>query len=209
MGSKQILFRAQARREVLAGVDALANAVKVTLGPRGRNVALEKSWGAPHITKDGVSVAKEIELDAKFQNLGAQLVREVASRTNDNTGDGTTTATVLAQSIFQQGLKYLEAGASAMDLKRGIDAGVTAMVEHIKGQSKKAKGTEEVAHIATVSANSDETVGKMLAEASTRSARTAVTVERQRVSRLRSTSSRACSSTAATSRRTSSPTSST
>src|SRR6478736_5267754 len=163
--SKEIAFRRQARRQMLAGVDALANTVKLTLGPRGRNVALQKSWGAPNVTKDGVSVAKEIELEDKLENMGAQMVREVASRTNDDTGDGTTTATVLAQALYREGLKLVEAGVNSMDLKRGIDAATVAIVKALKEQAKAASSREEIKHIALVSANGDEQVAEFIAQA--------------------------------------------
>jgi chaperonin GroEL len=165
MTSKEITFDKAARKALRQGVDALADVVKVTLGPRGRNVALEKSWGPPNVTKDGVTVAKEIEFSAKLQNLGAQMVREVATRTNDDTGDGTTTATVLAQAILAEGLRLIEAGAAAMDVKRGIETATTVMVEQLKKLAKKASGAEDVRRIATVSANGDESIGDVLAEA--------------------------------------------
>src|SRR4051812_17735938 len=163
--SKQIVYHTQARKEMKLGLDALANVVKVTLGPGGRCVAYEKSWGAPGVTKDGVTVAKEIELSGKFQNMGCEMVREVASRTNDDTGDGTTTATVLAQAIFGEGLKLIEAGFNPMDLKRGIDLASAAIVADLKAQAKKVSGNADIQRIATVSANGDEAVGKLLAEA--------------------------------------------
>ncbi len=153
MSAKQIVFDTNAQQRILNGVNALANAVKVTLGPKGRNVLLEKSFGAPRVTKDGVSVAKEIELSDKFENMGAQMVREVASKTNDVAGDGTTTATVLAQAIFREGAKMVAAGHNPMELKRGIDRGVAALVESLEKQSKKVKGTEEIVQVGTVSAN--------------------------------------------------------
>ncbi|MCH2110774.1 MAG: chaperonin GroEL, partial [Polyangiaceae bacterium] len=165
MSTKDIAFRRNARAQMLEGVNVLANTVKVTLGPRGRNVALEKSWGAPTVTKDGVSVAKEIELDDKLANVGAQMVKEVASRTNDDTGDGTTTATVLAQAIFTEGLKIIEAGANPMGVKRGIDAATAKMVEALKTQAKDASSDESIRHIALVSANGDEPVADYISEA--------------------------------------------
>ena len=165
MSSKEIVFHRQARLTIRHGVDALADVVKVTLGPKGRNVAIEKSWGAPLVTKDGVTVAKEIELSGKLENMGAQMVREVASRTNDDTGDGTTTATVLAQAIYGSGLRLVEAGVPAMELKRGIDQAVEAVVADLKKQARKIKDNKDLEHIATVSANGDETIGSMLAEA--------------------------------------------
>src|SRR6266702_4202564 len=150
---------------MLRGVDVLANAVKVTLGPKGRNVLIEKSFGAPRITKDGVTVAKEIELEDKFENMGAQMVREVASKTNDTAGDGTTTATVLAQAIVREGAKAVAAGMNPMDLKRGIEIAVEAVVADLKRRSKKVKSNEEIGQVGTISANGDKTIGKMIAEA--------------------------------------------
>ena len=164
--AKEIIFNIDARDELKKGVDELANAVKVTLGPKGRNVIIEKKFGAPHITKDGVSVAKEIELECPFQNMGAQLVKEVASKTNDDAGDGTTTATVLAQSIINVGLKNVTAGANPMDLKRGIDKAVATVVENLKKQSVAVgDNLEKIEHVAKISANGDETIGKLIAEA--------------------------------------------
>jgi chaperonin GroEL len=165
MSAKEVKFNADAREKMLAGVDILANAVKVTLGPKGRNVVLEKSFGAPRITKDGVTVAKEIELDDKFENMGAQMLREVASKTSDVAGDGTTTATVLAQAIVKEGAKSVAAGANPMDVKRGIDLAVNAVVSELKAKSKKLTSNDEVAQIGTVSANGDREIGKMIAEA--------------------------------------------
>ena len=165
MASKDVKFGQDARERMLRGVDILANAVKVTLGPKGRNVVIEKSFGAPRITKDGVTVAKEIELEDKFENMGAQMVREVASKTNDLAGDGTTTATVLAQAIVREGAKNVAAGMNPMDLKRGIDMAVAAAIEHIKGQSKKVKGSEEVGQVGTISANGEKAIGDMIAQA--------------------------------------------
>ena len=165
MTAKEILFSSQARQQIAKGVNALANAVKVTLGPRGRNVVLDKSWGAPTITKDGVTVAKEIELEDHFANLGAQLVKEVASKTSDVAGDGTTTATVLAQAIYVEGVKLVTAGANPMDLKRGIDAAVETVVAELKRQSKPTRGRDEIAQVGSISANGDETIGKLIAEA--------------------------------------------
>lgn len=161
--AKQILFDEQARLKLKAGVDKLANAVKVTLGPKGRNVVLDKGFGAPTITNDGVTIAKEIELDDKFENLGAELVKEVATKTNDVAGDGTTTATLLAQSIMTEGLKVVAAGAEPMAIRRGIEKGVTAVVEHLKTMSKPIKGGEEIAQVASISAQDDE-IGKTIAE---------------------------------------------
>jgi chaperonin GroEL len=165
MAAKDVYFGSDARDRMLQGVNILANAVKVTLGPKGRNVVIEKSFGAPRSTKDGVSVAKEIELSDKFQNLGAQLIREVASKTNDKAGDGTTTATVLAQAIVQEGLKAVSSGRNPQDLKRGIDKAVTAVVASIKASSKKVTTNDEIAQVGTISANGDAEVGKMIAEA--------------------------------------------
>jgi chaperonin GroEL len=165
MAAKEIVFHEQARSQILAGINALANAVKVTLGPKGRNVVIEKSFGSPTITKDGVTVAKEIELENKFENMGAQMVREVASKTSDVAGDGTTTATVLAQAIFREGIKLVTAGHNPMELKRGVDKAVAAVVEHLKKQSKATKDPTEIAQVGTISANGDETIGKLLAEA--------------------------------------------
>jgi len=165
MSAKQIHYGQDARARLLRGVDQLAQAVRVTLGPRGRNVMLEKSWGAPTITKDGVTVAKEIELEDRFENLGAQMVREVASKTSDVAGDGTTTATVLAHAIFREGIKMVAAGANPMDLKRGIDKAVAVIVEALGKQSRKTRTGDEIAQVGTISANGDETIGKILAEA--------------------------------------------
>jgi chaperonin GroEL len=165
MAAKEVKNGAEARQKMLKGVDTLANAVKVTLGPKGRNVVIAKSFGAPRITKDGVTVAKEIELEDNFENMGAQMVREVASKTNDLAGDGTTTATVLAQAIFREGVKAVAAGMNPMDLKRGIDAAVEAVVEDIKKRAKKISSNGEIAQVGTISANGDTEVGKMLAEA--------------------------------------------
>src|SRR6202040_1781076 len=165
MAAKDVRFSMDARDKMLRGVDILANAVKVTLGPKGRNVVLDKSFGAPRITKDGVTVAKEIELADKFENMGAQMVREVASKTNDQAGDGTTTATVLAQAIVREGSKAVAAGMNPMDLKRGIDLAVNAVVADIKKRAKKVGSSSEVAQVGTISANGDETIGKMIAAA--------------------------------------------
>ena len=165
MSAKDVRFSTDARDRMLRGVDILNNAVKVTLGPKGRNVILDKSYGAPRITKDGVTVAKEIELEDKFENMGAQMVREVASKTNDLAGDGTTTATVLAASIMKEGLKLVAAGMNPMDLKRGVDIAVTAVVKDIERRSKKVQTSEEIAQIGTVAANGDKTIGKMIADA--------------------------------------------
>jgi chaperonin GroEL len=165
MAAKEIHFSTDARDRMLRGVNILANAVRVTLGPKGRNVVIEKSFGAPRTTKDGVSVAKEIELEDKFENLGAQLLREVASKTNDQAGDGTTTATVLAQAIVQEGLKSVAAGMNPMDLKRGVDKAVAAVVEEIRATSKKVSSNEEIAQIGTISANGEREIGAMIAQA--------------------------------------------
>src|SRR6266446_6638788 len=165
MAAKDVRFSGDARQRMLRGVDILADAVKVTLGPKGRNVVLDKSFGAPRITKDGVTVAKEIELADKFENMGAQMVREVASKTNDIAGDGTTTATVLAAAIVREGVKSVAAGMNPMDLKRGIDLAVEAVVEDIKARAKKITGSDEVAQVGAIAANGDKSIGKMIAEA--------------------------------------------
>jgi chaperonin GroEL len=165
MAAKEVRFSGDARDRMLRGVETLANAVKVTLGPKGRNVVLDKSFGAPRITKDGVTVAKEIELEDKFENMGAQMVREVAQKTNDQAGDGTTTATVLAHSIVKEGVKAVAAGMNPMDLKRGIDLAVTAVVADIKKRAKKVGSSSEVAQVGTISSNGDATIGKMIAQA--------------------------------------------
>jgi len=165
MAAKDVRFAGDARERMLRGVDILANAVKVTLGPKGRNVVIDKSFGAPRITKDGVTVAKEIELADKFENMGAQMLREVASKTNDLAGDGTTTATVLAQSIVREGAKAVAAGLNPMDLKRGIDAAVEAVVEDVKKRSKKVSTSEEIAQVGTISANGEKEIGDMIAKA--------------------------------------------
>src|SRR5579884_3391622 len=165
MPAKQLLFDETARQKMLRGVELLSRAVKVTLGPKGRNVVIDKKWGSPTITKDGVTVAKEIELPDPYENMGAQLVREVASKTSDAAGDGTTTATVLAEAIFREGVKNLAAGASAMDLKRGIDRAVETVVAELKRISKPCQGKKEIAQIGTISANNDRTIGDLIAEA--------------------------------------------
>jgi chaperonin GroEL len=165
MAAKVVNFGADARERMLQGVDILANAVKVTLGPKGRNVVIEKSFGAPRTTKDGVTVAKEIELEDKFMNMGAQLIREVASKTNDEAGDGTTTATVLAQAIVREGMKAVSAGRNPMDLRRGIDKAVAAVVEDLKKRSAKVKSNDEIAQVGTLAANGDALIGKFLADA--------------------------------------------
>src|SRR4026209_2806004 len=164
MSAKEVRFSVDARDRMLRGIDILNNAVKVTLGPKGRNVVLDKSFGAPRISKDGVTVAKEIELEDKFENMGAQMVREVASKTSDIAGDGTTTATVLAQAIFREGAKNVVAGANPMELKRGIEKAVEAAIESLKKQSKPVAGNM-IAQVGTISANSDDTIGKIIAEA--------------------------------------------
>jgi chaperonin GroEL len=165
MAAKEIIYDTAARDKILAGVNALANAVRVTLGPRGRNVVIEKSFGAPTITKDGVTVAKEIELEDKFENMGAQMVREVASKTSDVAGDGTTTATVLAQAIYREGSKMVAAGHNPMEIKRGIDFAVKAIVEKLEKLSKPTKDPREIAQVGTISANGDEQIGKIIADA--------------------------------------------
>src|ERR1700687_4068220 len=165
MAAKEVRFSGDARDRRLRGVDILANAVKVTLGPKGRNVVLDKSFGAPRITKDGVTVAKEIELEDKFENMGAQMVREVAQKTNDNAGDGTTTATLLAQAIVREGAKAVAAGMNPMDLKRGIDLAVEAVVSDVKSRSKKIATNEEIAQVGTIAANGEREVGDKIAEA--------------------------------------------
>ena len=165
MAAKDVIFGGEARARMVEGVNILANAVKVTLGPKGRNVVLERSFGAPTVTKDGVSVAKEIELKDKLQNMGAQMVKEVASKTSDIAGDGTTTATVLAQAIIHEGMKYVAAGMNPMDLKRGIDKAVTALVAELKKASKATTTSKEIAQVGSISANSDETIGKIIADA--------------------------------------------
>ena len=165
MAAKEVRFHADARDRMLRGVDILANAVRVTLGPKGRNVVLDKSFGAPRISKDGVTVAKEIELADKFENMGAQMVREVASKTSDAAGDGTTTATVLAQTIVKEGAKYVAAGMNPMDLKRGVELAVAEAVKDIAKRAKKIKESAEIAQVGTISSNGDKSIGKMIAEA--------------------------------------------
>ncbi len=165
MAGKIVKFETEARNSMLKGVDILANAVKVTLGPKGRNVVIDKSFGAPRITKDGVTVAKEVELEDKFENMGAQMVKEVASKTNDEAGDGTTTATVLAQAIAREGCKYVSAGMNPMDLKRGIDTAIEKVIEEIKKNSKKVKTNEEIAQVGTISANGEKEIGDMISQA--------------------------------------------
>jgi len=165
MAAKDVVFGGEARHRMVEGVNILANAVKVTLGPKGRNVVLERSFGAPTVTKDGVSVAKEIELKDKLQNMGAQMVKEVASKTSDNAGDGTTTATVLAQAIVREGMKYVAAGMNPMDLKRGIDKAVAALIEELKKASKATTTSKEIAQVGSISANSDSSIGEIIANA--------------------------------------------
>ncbi|MBN2570767.1 MAG: chaperonin GroEL, partial [Ignavibacteriales bacterium] len=165
MSAKLIKFSSDARKGLLEGVDKLANTVKVTLGPKGRNVLIDKKFGAPTVTKDGVTVAKEIELENEIENMGAQMVREVASKTSDVAGDGTTTATVLAQAIFREGLKNVVAGANPMDLKRGIDFAVKKVVEYFKSISKEVEGRDQIAQVGTISANNDKTIGTLIADA--------------------------------------------
>ena len=165
MAAKDVRFSTDARDKMLHGVDILANAVRVTLGPKGRNVVLDKSYGAPRVTKDGVTVAKEIELEDKFENMGAQMLREVASKTSDIAGDGTTTATVLAQAIVKEGIKLVAAGMNPMDLKRGIDMAVDEVVKDIARQAKKVNSSEEIAQVGTVAANGEKAIGDMIAKA--------------------------------------------
>src|SRR5471030_726730 len=163
--AKEILFDVRAREAILKGVNTLADAVKVTLGPKGRNVVIEKSFGSPTVTKDGVTVAKEIELENRFENMGAQMVREVASKTSDVAGDGTTTATVLAQAIYRQGSKLVAAGHNPMEIKRGLDKAVEALVAELKNISKPIKDHREIAQVGTISANNDKTIGDIIAQA--------------------------------------------
>src|ERR1700756_3562156 len=178
MASKNIKFKEDARQKILKGVRTLTDAVKVTLGPKGRNVIIDKSYGTPHITKDGVTVAKEIELEEKHENMGAQMVKEVASKTADKAGDGTTTATVLAEAIYSEGLRNVAAGANPMDLKRGIEKGVKIVVEELKKISKPVSNHKEIAQVATISANNDEEIGQMIAKAMEKVGKTGtITVE--------------------------------
>ena len=165
MSAKEVVFGADARDRMMRGVEILANAVKATLGPKGRNVIIDKSYGAPRTTKDGVTVAKEIELEDKFENMGAQMVREVASKTNDMAGDGTTTATVLAHAILREGMKSVAAGMNPMDLKRGIEKAVHQVVEDIQKKAKKVKNSEEISQVGTISANGEKAIGEMIAKA--------------------------------------------
>ena len=186
MAAKEVRFSVDARDRMLRGVDILNNAVKVTLGPKGRNVVLDKSFGAPRITKDGVTVAKEIELEDKFENMGAQMVREVASKTSDIAGDGTTTATVLAAAIVKEGSKAVAAGMNPMDLKRGIDIAVETVVEELKKNSKKVTSNDEIAQVGTISANGDHEIGRFLAEAMKKVGNEGViTVEEAKIARDR------------------------
>src|SRR6056297_1740952 len=164
MAAKQLKFDTEARQSVLEGVEKLSRALKVTLGPRGRNVVLDKKFGSPTVTKDGVTVAKEIELEDPFENMGAQMVREVASKTSDNAGDGTTTATVLAEAIYREGLKNVTAGANPMSLKRGIDKAVESATQYLSNISKNVKERSEISQVASISANGDETIGEIIAE---------------------------------------------
>jgi chaperonin GroEL len=164
MSAKEIHFSTSARADITRGVNTLANAVKVTLGPKGRNVIINKSFGSPTITKDGVTVAKEIELDNKFENMGAQMVKEVASKTSDKAGDGTTTATVLAQAIYNEGTKLVAAGHNPMEIKRGIDFAVTHVVEELKKMSKATKGKKDIAQVGTISVNGDVVIGEIIVE---------------------------------------------
>src|SRR5512145_2010118 len=165
MAAKEIRYEERAREKLLSGVNRLADTVRVTLGPKGRNVLIEKSWGSPTVTKDGVTVAKEIQFEDKFENMGAQMVKEVASKTSDIAGDGTTTATVLARAIFVEGAKMVAAGHDPMNLKRGVDRAVAAITEELKKLSKPTKGKDDIAQVGTVSANGDRTIGEMIAEA--------------------------------------------
>ncbi len=201
--AKQLVFDESARRRLEAGVNKLADTVKVTLGPKGRNVVLDKKFGAPTITNDGVTIAREIELEDPYENMGAQLVKEVATKTNDVAGDGTTTATVLAQALVREGLRNVAAGANPMSLKRGIESAVTAAVESIRSQSREIDGRKEIAQVAAISA-ADESIGEVLAEAIDKVGKDGtVTVEESNTFGLEPSSPRACSSTRATSRRTS------
>ena len=207
MAAKDVRFGENARNKMVNGVNVLANAVKITLGPKGRNVVLERSYGAPTITKDGVSVAKEIELKDRFENMGAQMVKEVASKTSDVAGDGTTTATVLAQSIITEGMKYVAAGMNPMDLKRGIDKAVIAVVEELKKISKPCTTSKEISQVGAISANADESIGKTIAEAMDKVGKEGmITVEDGKGLENELELVEGMHSTAATSRRTSSTT---
>ena len=206
MAAKEVKFSVEARDKMLRGVDILANAVKVTLGPKGRNVVLDKSFGAPRITKDGVTVAKEIELDDKFENMGAQMVREVASKSADAAGDGTTTATVLAAAIVREGAKSVAAGMNPMDLKRGIDLAVEAVVADLEKNSKKVTSNDEIAQVGTISANGETAIGEMIANAMQKVGNEGViTVEEAKGITTELDVVEVCSSIAAMSLRTSSP----
>lgn len=205
MAAKDVKFGNDARVKMLRGVNVLADAVKVTLGPKGRNVVLDKSFGSPAITKDGVSVAREIELEDKFENMGAQMVKEVASKANDAAGDGTTTATVLAQAIVNEGLKAVAAGMNPMDLKRGIDKAVSAAVEELKALSVPCSDSKAIAQVGTISANADDTVGQLIAEAMEKSVKKALSPLRKAPAcRTSWTWLKVCSSIAAICPRTSS-----
>jgi len=207
MSAKQLAFDAKGRQALLNGVAKLSAAVKVTLGPKGRNVVLDKKFGSPTITKDGVTVAKEIELEDPFENMGAQMVREVASKTSDVAGDGTTTATILAEVIFREGLKNVTAGANPMSLKRGIDRAVEAIVAELSKMSVSVEDRSQIAQVATISANSDTTIGNIIADAMDKVGKDGtITVEEAKTSTRRWMWSKACSSTRDISRRTSSPT---
>jgi chaperonin GroEL len=198
--AKEIKYDIKARESILIGIDTLANAVKVTLGPKGRNVILDKSFGAPNITKDGVTVAKEIELEDKFENMGAQMVKEVASKTSDVAGDGTTTATVLAQSMYREGSKLVAAGVNPMAIKRGIEKAVEVAVEELKKISKPTKDQEEISQVGTISANNDSTIGNIIAEAMNKVGKEGViTVEEAKSMDTTLRSLRVCSLTAGTS----------
>jgi len=206
MSKKQILFDEACRRKVLAGVSILAKAVKVTLGPKGRNVMIDKKFGAPKVTKDGVTVAKEIELDCPFENMGAQMVREVASKTADKAGDGTTTATVLAEAIYKEGLKSVAAGSNPIFIKRGIDRATEAIVAELANISKKIKTRAEIKQVATVSANWDASIGDIIADAMDKSARMAPSRSKKpRPSKPPLMWSKVCNSTKVTSHLTSQP----
>ena len=207
MASKELHFNTEARAALKRGVDQLAEAVKVTLGPKGRNVVIDKKFGAPTVTKDGVTVAKEIELADPLENMGAQMVKEVATKTSDLAGDGTTTATVLAQAIFREGLKNVTAGVNPMALKRGIDKAVAAVIEELKKISVPTAGKKEIAQVGTISANNDAEIGNLIAEAMEKVGQGRRHHRRRghAASRRRSRRSRGCSSTAAISRPTSSP----
>jgi chaperonin GroEL len=203
MAAKDVRFGDDSRQRMMRGVDTLAEAVRITLGPKGRNVLLDKSYGAPRITKDGVTVAKEIELPDKFENMGAQLVREVASKTNDIAGDGTTTAIVLAQAIIHEGSKAVSAGMNPMDLKRGVDKAVIALVAELEKRSKKITTQAETAQVGTISANGEVEIGRMIAEAMQKVGNEGVITVEEAL-RPNSMSSRACNSIAAIRRHTSS-----